>query len=57
VDSRTEPRRAGILQEYWAFVRANQRWWWASVAVVLILLAALVLLGRTDAAPFIYTLY
>jgi hypothetical protein len=51
-----EPRSGRILQEYWAFVRANQRWWWASVAVVLILLAALVLLGRTDAAPFIYML-
>jgi hypothetical protein len=52
-----DPARRTLLDEYRAFVRARKRWWWASVVVVAILWVALVLLGRTDAAPFIYTLY
>jgi hypothetical protein len=51
------PRSGGILDEYRTFLRANRRWWWTALAIVVILLTALVWLGRTDAAPFIYTLY
>ena len=49
--------RKNLLTQYGDFLRANRTWWLASVVVALLLLGLLVFFGRTDAAPFIYTLY
>lgn len=51
-----EPRR-GLLREFWSFVKHNKKWWLVPVLIVILILGALVLIGGTGAAPFIYTLF
>ena len=51
-----QPQR-GVLSEFWAFLRQNQKWWLAPIVIVLLLVGGLVLLGGTAAGPFIYTLF
>ena len=50
------PQR-GIAWELWVFLATNKRWWLTPIIVVLLLLGALLMLGSTAAAPFIYTLF
>ena len=52
-----EGRPSGFMGEYWYFLRHNKRLWLTPVIIVLLLLGALVVLGGTGAAPFIYTLF
>lgn len=49
--------RASIVTEFWQFLRYNKKWWLLPIAIVFFLLGALMLLGGTAAAPFIYTLF
>ena len=46
-----------FLGEVWDFTRANKKWWMAPLILVLLLLGALIAVGGTAAAPFIYTLF
>ena len=46
-----------MLGELVAFLRDNKRWWLTPIVVVLLLVGALLVLGGTPAAPFIYTLF
>lgn len=50
-------RPAGFLAEIWGFLSTNKKWWLAPIIVLLLLFAALIALGGTAAAPFIYTLF
>jgi hypothetical protein len=54
-----EARRAspGFVRELWDFLRSNKKWWLAPIIIVLVLLGALIMIGGTAAAPFIYTLF
>jgi hypothetical protein len=47
----------GLVREYLAFLRHNKKWWLLPVLVVLLLVGALVMVGGTAAAPFIYSLF
>lgn len=47
----------GLLGEYWAFLKYNKKWWLTPILLLLLLMGALVLLGGTAVAPFIYTLF
>ena len=47
----------GFLRELWDFVRVNKKWWLTPILLVLLLLGALLVIGGTSAAPFIYTLF
>lgn len=47
----------GLLVELARFLRENRKWWLVPVIVSLIVIGALVLLGGTAVAPFIYTLW
>jgi len=49
--------RSGLLREFTEFLRENKKWWLAPIIVSVLALGALVLLGGTAAAPFIYTLF
>lgn len=49
--------RPGLLREFYDFLRENKKWWLTPIIVSVLLLGALVLLGGTAAAPFIYTLF
>ena len=54
---RAQMKSRGALGEMWDFLRNTKKWWLVPVIVVLLLLGALVILGATGAAPFIYTLF
>lgn len=47
----------GLLVEVWGFMKANRKWWLLPLILSLLLVGALVLLGGSPAAPFIYTLF
>jgi hypothetical protein len=50
------PRRS-FLAELFDYVRATRAWLLAPIIVVLLLAGALIILGGTQAAPLIYTLF
>jgi hypothetical protein len=50
-------KRSGGTGEIWAFLKNNKKWWLLPILVAVVLLGALVVLGGTAAAPFIYTLF
>ena len=50
------PRRS-VLAELFDYVRMNRAWMLAPIIVVLLLAGALIILGGTQAAPLIYTLF
>jgi hypothetical protein len=50
-------QRSGMLSEFVRFLMHNKKWWLVPIIVVLLLLGALVILGGTAIAPFIYTLF
>jgi hypothetical protein len=50
-------RRRSFLTELFDFVRANKAWMLAPIIVMLLLAGALIILGGTQAAPLIYTLF
>ena len=52
-----ELERVGFLAEMWEFLATNKKWWLAPIIAVLLLVSALIVLGGTAAAPFIYTLF
>jgi hypothetical protein len=47
----------GFARELWDFVRVNKKWWLTPIILVLLVLGALIIIGGTAAAPFIYTLF
>ena len=47
-------RRASLLGELVDFLRHNKKWWLAPIIIMLLVIGALVILGGTAAAPFIY---
>ena len=52
-----EGDQPGFLAEYWDFLIHNGKWWLFPVLLVLLVVGALVLVGGTAAAPFLYTLF
>jgi hypothetical protein len=50
-------QRSGLVSEFLDFLRHNKKWWLAPIVVAVLVLGALVVLGGTAAAPFIYTLF
>ena len=49
--------RSSIVTEFWVFLKHNKKWWLLPILIMLLLLGALVLLGGTAIAPFIYPLF
>ncbi len=52
-----EQAQAGLLREYWEFLRYNRKWWLAPPIMFLLLVSLFVLLSGTAALPFIYALF
>jgi len=52
-----QSRRRASIGEFVEFLGENKKWWLAPIIVSILLLGALVLMGGTAAAPFIYTLF
>jgi hypothetical protein len=53
----SEARSSGLLGELWSFMSHNKKWWLTPIVLMLLILGALILVGGTGAAPFIYTLF
>jgi len=53
----TQEDRSSLLGEFVEFLSENKKWWLAPIVISILLLGALVMLGGTAAAPFIYTLF
>jgi len=47
----------GLAREFFDFLRYNKKWWLTPIVLALLLVTALVILGGTAAAPFVYTLF
>ena len=56
-DKQSQKKRSGLLVEFWLYVRHNKKWWLLPILIILLALCALVLLGGTAIAPFIYPLF
>ena len=50
-------RRQSLLSEFLQFLAENKKWWLLPILLVVLILGALVFLGGSGAAPFIYTLF
>ena len=50
-------KNAGVLAEFAAMLKQNRKYWLIPLILILLLVGALILLGSTAAAPFIYTLF
>jgi hypothetical protein len=50
-------KRASLVSELVAFLKANKKWWLIPLIIAMAGLIGLVFLGGTAAAPFIYTLF
>ena len=50
-------KQSGIVAEFLQFLGQNKKFWLIPLLLVLLLLGALIVLGGTAAAPFIYTLF
>jgi hypothetical protein len=49
--------RTGVIGELVGFMSHNKKWWLTPIVLMLLLLGALIVIGGTGAAPFIYTLF
>lgn len=52
-----EGRKRGILYEFAQFILHNKKWWLTPIILMLLVLGALIVLGGSAAAPFIYTVF
>jgi hypothetical protein len=52
-----EQAQAGLLREFWEWLRYSKKWWLAPVVLLLLLVGFFVFLSSTAVAPFIYTLF
>ena len=52
-----EGKQRGSLAEFCGFVLHNKKWWLTPIILVLVVAGALILLGGSGVAPFIYTLF
>ena len=50
-------RRRSFSAELFDFILSNKAYFIAPIIIVLLLVGALIILGGTKAAPFIYTLF
>ena len=52
-----QQEQASIVKEFVAFLRENKKFWMIPLLLALLAVGALLILGGTAAAPFIYTLF
>ena len=50
--------QAGLVREFWSFLRHNKKWWLLPILIVLLIFGGLIILAQGSAiAPFIYTVF
>ena len=55
--SHAELTSPGVLRESLDFLRHSKKWWLAPIILALLVVGAIVLVGGTAVAPFIYALF
>jgi len=56
-EQEADSARSGLLSEFFYFLIHNKKWWLVPIIVSILLVGALVLIGGSGLAPFIYTLF
>ena len=56
-ETQSELGRTSLVVEFFQFLAHSKKWWLLPIVTVLCLVGALVMLGGTSVAPFIYTLF
>jgi hypothetical protein len=49
--------RHGFWGELWYFLRTSKKWWMLPLIISFVLMGVILVLAKTAAAPFIYTLF
>ena len=52
-----QEQQTGVVKEFIAFLGENKKFWLIPLLLALFAIGALLILGGTAAAPFIYTLF
>jgi len=52
-----EEKEMGFMSELLSMLKHNKKWWLTPIILVLILFGALIIMGSSSYAPFIYTLF
>jgi len=50
-------KRKSVAEELWLFIKENKAYWLVPIIVTLLLFIALIALGSSASAPFIYTIF
>jgi len=49
---------AGLVSEFWQFLKVRKKWWLLPIVVVMVMVGALLVFAQGSAlAPFIYTIF
>lgn len=57
LDDLMEQRNPGIVREFIEFARDHKKLWLIPLFLILLVMGALIILGGSSAAPFIYRLF
>ena len=52
-----EQNSVGLIKELLLMLKHNKKWWLTPIILVLLLFGALIIMGSSTYAPFIYTLF
>ena len=52
-----QAKETGLIRDLLDFLRQTRKWWLAPAILLLLFVGALVILGGSVVAPFIYTLF
>ena len=52
-----ENARAGVITEFWGFLKHNKKWWLLPILLAFVIIGALLVIGGSAAGPLIYTLF
>ncbi|MDQ8202624.1 DUF5989 family protein [Pelagicoccus sp. SDUM812003] len=53
----SQEKQQGMFAEFWDFLRNNKKWWLTPIIVSILIISALIVIGGSGAAPFIYSLF
>ena len=53
----SKEKEGNLVSELIGFMSENKKWWLSPIIAILLLLGALIFLGGSGIAPFIYTLF
>jgi hypothetical protein len=52
-----EGRQAGLVREFWDFLKHNKKWWLAPIVIVILIIGLLVVLSGSGVGAFMYTIF